>query len=161
MRLNKNLNSLRFYFLFIFLFWSSFVFFETTESTPAVRIREADPIQKKNEIYHLEVNAPRKKKVEEEVVRNPHFLPESLLIFASKLGQDMEYAQRNSGRVPELILKLKECILDAEAQLSARALCLAQMHRLVEFSGLEVVAVEQKMNWKVPDQVSQRLRNTR
>lgn len=111
---------------------------QSVSSMPARTSPAKNQIQKKkrlitsDEVSALKKSFPDKQVVREEVEKDPHKTPESLLNFAQKTGPLMEKALKNKTSSYELLGTLRDCALDESVAEAARALCVSNMEKIAK-----------------------------
>lgn len=81
-------------------------------------------------LQELRTSFPDKNILREEVARDPHEIPPSLIHFSTILGPLMEIAYESKKDAVLLISALQDCALDDTVAESARALCVSNAHKL-------------------------------
>jgi hypothetical protein len=78
--------------------------------------------------------APTQDQVREEVARNPHVTPKSLIFFASKMAQKFKIARTSEQNAREFYQELDECLASPELRGadSTQALCLRDAQRIAQ-----------------------------
>lgn len=103
------------------------------KSSVAKPLNEEKKIETTNEeISALKKALPDKQVVREEVEKDPHRTPESLLNFAKRSGPLMERALKDKAAANELISTLQDCALDETVAEAARALCVSNMEKIAK-----------------------------
>lgn len=99
-------------------------------------------------------NPPQVKEIREEVERNPHATPQTLLAFAEEIAASMDGAFANKETRFEVSRQLIACARDGQskgAAKAARALCLSNLERLKERFPEELTASYQSLLAELPE----------
>ncbi len=115
---------------------------ESAESEQSGRLEQLWAEEEAAELRRL---LPTKEQVREEVARNPHVVPSSVVDYAQRLGEWLERASQDRDLALELGVILEECVRNGEVADSVRILCFRQASRLQEFypddAGVEVLVM--------------------
>jgi hypothetical protein len=99
-------------------------------------------------------NLPQVLQIREEIARNPHGTPQTLLAFADELAKSMQGAFNDRETRFEVSRQLISCARDGQAKGSAkaaRALCLSNLERLKERFPEELTASYQSLLAELPE----------
>lgn len=109
---------------------------QQTEKPEAVKLEsqnnKINPNISSFELENFRDSLPSLELIKEEVQKDPHSTPNSLITFAKKLGPLMEKALKNLTNAEMLADELQDCAMDESIIHSARATCVANMERLAE-----------------------------
>lgn len=104
---------------------------QAKETHPLKKIpREESSRIQENELDEFRRMLPRQEELNKEIRSNPHQTPPTLLLFAGRLGELMELAERNPADKKILLKELEACALGEHAAATVRALCLSSAEKL-------------------------------
>lgn len=101
-------------------------------SSPNYQVKKKRNMITSEEVTAFKKSLPDKQVVREEVEKDSHRTPESLLNFARTSGPLIEKALKNKASAHELLGTLRDCALDESVAEAARALCVSNMEKIAK-----------------------------